>query len=105
MLLCGEDLLLSFLKPGVWSWDDVVSILRNYGVVCVKRGGHEVERHLEDPNSPLFPFRDCIHLVSPTNPLIICSTNVRERIQSGQSIGKFVHESVEEYIVKNKLYS
>lgn len=96
---------MSFVKPGVWRWEHVVSILRNHGVVCVKRGGQEVECHVEDPNSPLFPFRDCIQLVSPTNPLTICSTNVRERIQSGQSIGKLVHESVEDYIVRNKLYS
>lgn len=37
MLLCGEDLLQSFCKPGVWREQDIPTIFTNHGVVCVAR--------------------------------------------------------------------
>lgn len=37
MLLCGEDLLQSFCKPGTWREQDISTIFNEYGVVCVAR--------------------------------------------------------------------
>lgn len=37
MLLCGSDLVESFLKPGVWKPDHLEAILRDHGVVCITR--------------------------------------------------------------------
>eukprot|EP00210_Caulerpa_lentillifera_P004976 g4750.t1 len=104
MLLCGADLILSFLEPGVWHWNHVEQILRDHGVVCVLRGENKLERELQDPNSRLFPFNKYIHIVSPQNLSTISSTKVRERIQSGKTIRNLVDKTVEDYINKNGLY-
>lgn len=37
MLLCGEDLLQSFCKPGTWREQDIPTIFNEHGVVCVAR--------------------------------------------------------------------
>lgn len=36
-LLCGSDLVESFLRPGVWNPDQLKSILEEHGVVCISR--------------------------------------------------------------------
>lgn len=37
MLVCGADVLESFIKPGVWVEEQVRRILRDHGVVCIAR--------------------------------------------------------------------
>ena len=37
MLLCGSDLVDSFLQPGVWKPDQLRSIFEEHGVVCISR--------------------------------------------------------------------
>lgn len=37
MLLCGADMLESFIKPGVWFPEHVEEILGKHGVVCIAR--------------------------------------------------------------------
>lgn len=37
MLLCGEDLVESFLKPGVWKPEQLDAIFKDHGVVCISR--------------------------------------------------------------------
>lgn len=44
MLLCGSDLLESFLKPGVWSEADVREILGKFGLVCIERVGSDARQ-------------------------------------------------------------
>nr|KYP73545.1 Nicotinamide mononucleotide adenylyltransferase 3 [Cajanus cajan] len=44
MLLCGSDLLHSFCIPGFWILDQVNSICIDYGVVCIRREGQDVEK-------------------------------------------------------------
>ncbi|GJM87329.1 hypothetical protein PR202_ga03270 [Eleusine coracana subsp. coracana] len=39
MLLCGSDLLGSFSTPGVWIPDQVRTICKDFGVICVRREG------------------------------------------------------------------
>ncbi|KAF8116940.1 hypothetical protein N665_0014s0196 [Sinapis alba] len=43
MLLCGSDLLQSFCTPGVWIPEQVKSICKDYGIVCIRREGQDVE--------------------------------------------------------------
>ncbi|GAB4840552.1 hypothetical protein Ancab_021321 [Ancistrocladus abbreviatus] len=45
MLVCGSDLLQSFGIPGVWVREQVWTICRDYGVVCIRREGHDVEKN------------------------------------------------------------
>ncbi|KAF9589329.1 hypothetical protein IFM89_022656 [Coptis chinensis] len=44
MLVCGSDLLESFSIPGVWIREQVRAICRDYGVVCIRREGKDIER-------------------------------------------------------------
>lgn len=37
MLVCGADVLESFIKPGVWLEEQVRQILGDHGVVCMTR--------------------------------------------------------------------
>ena len=37
MLVCGADVLESFIKPGVWVEEQVRRILGDHGVVCIAR--------------------------------------------------------------------
>ena len=37
MLLCGSDLVNSFLRPGVWKPEHLRSIFEEHGVVCISR--------------------------------------------------------------------
>ena len=37
MLLCGSDLVESFLKTGVWKPEHVKAIFEEHGVVCISR--------------------------------------------------------------------
>ena len=37
MLLCGADMLESFIKPGIWFPEHVEEILGQHGVVCIAR--------------------------------------------------------------------
>ena len=47
VLLCGADMLASFLIPGVWSEAHMREILDKYGVVCVYREGTDLEKLIE----------------------------------------------------------
>ncbi|KAJ1281594.1 hypothetical protein BS78_04G317700 [Paspalum vaginatum] len=42
MLLCGSDLLESFSTPGVWIPDQVRTICKDFGVVCIRREGKDI---------------------------------------------------------------
>ncbi|KAL2330639.1 hypothetical protein Fmac_018220 [Flemingia macrophylla] len=48
MLLCGSDLLHSFGIPGLWIRDQVKTICRDYGVVCIRREGQDIEKTLSE---------------------------------------------------------
>ncbi|XP_020529179.1 nicotinamide/nicotinic acid mononucleotide adenylyltransferase-like isoform X1 [Amborella trichopoda] len=44
MLLCGSDLLESFDIPGAWICDQVRMICRDYGIVCIRREGNDIDK-------------------------------------------------------------
>uniref|UniRef100_A0A0E0QQ64 Cytidyltransferase-like domain-containing protein n=1 Tax=Oryza rufipogon TaxID=4529 RepID=A0A0E0QQ64_ORYRU len=44
MLLCGSDLLESFSIPGVWIPDQIRTICKDFGVICIRREGKDVEK-------------------------------------------------------------
>ncbi|RWW06227.1 hypothetical protein BHE74_00012030, partial [Ensete ventricosum] len=44
MLLCGSDLLESFATPGVWMLDQVRTICQDFGIVCIRREGKDIEK-------------------------------------------------------------
>uniref|UniRef100_A0A0A0L7G0 Cytidyltransferase-like domain-containing protein n=1 Tax=Cucumis sativus TaxID=3659 RepID=A0A0A0L7G0_CUCSA len=48
MLVCGSDLLQSFATPGVWIRDQVKILCRDFGLVCIRREGQDVEKIILD---------------------------------------------------------
>ncbi|KAI3496802.1 hypothetical protein L1887_39178 [Cichorium endivia] len=75
MLVCGSDLLESFGIPGVWIPEQVRSIYRDYGVVCIRREGQDIEKIISS-NDILTEYRNNIEVVDEIVPNRISSTLV-----------------------------
>lgn len=103
MLLCGSDLLESFSTPGVWIPDQVRTICKDFGVVCIRREGKNVEKLISN-SEILQECRDNIISVDEIVPNQISSSRVRECIRSSLSIKYLTCDEVIEYIREHKLY-
>lgn len=104
MLLCGLDLLESFVKPGVWRPGDVEHILLTHGVVCVLRRGCDPGALLEEEGAPLRRFRDHVILVKEPFDNSVSSSTVRQELRRGHCVKYIVSDAVIEYIKANRLY-
>lgn len=104
-LLCGADLLESFLVPDLWSDEHIEEILK-YGVVTVPRPGANTWKLLYDsPKSQLLKKHiDQIDIVEDFCTCEISSTMVREAVKEGKPIGHLVHRDVAKYIETKGLY-
>ncbi|KAM5576029.1 hypothetical protein ABKV19_014786 [Rosa sericea] len=76
VLVCGSDLLHSFSIPGIWIPDQVRSICRDYGVVCIRREGQDVDKIMSNDDI-LRENRGNIRIVDELVPNQISSTRVR----------------------------
>ncbi|KAK0587895.1 hypothetical protein LWI29_030817 [Acer saccharum] len=103
MLVCGSDLLQSFGVPGFWIPEQVRAIFRDYGVVCIRREGQDVDKIISD-NEILNENRDNIKVVDELVPNQISSTRIRECISKGLSIKYLTTDEVIDYIRENSLY-
>ncbi|XP_020210186.1 nicotinamide/nicotinic acid mononucleotide adenylyltransferase isoform X1 [Cajanus cajan] len=103
MLLCGSDLLHSFGIPGFWIPDQVNSICRDYGVVCIRREGQDVEKTISK-DEILKQNQDNIKVVDEVVPNQISSTRVRGCIARGLSIKYLTADEVIHYIREQQLY-
>lgn len=103
MLLCGSDLLESFSTPGVWIPDQVRAICKDFGVVCIRREGKDVEK-LISSSETLQECRDNIISVDEIVPNQISSSRVRECIRRCLSIKYLTCDEVINYIREHKLY-
>ncbi|XP_075478544.1 nicotinamide/nicotinic acid mononucleotide adenylyltransferase-like isoform X2 [Primulina tabacum] len=75
MLLCGSDLLESFTVPGVWIREQVKTICRDFGLVCIRRDGQDVENIVLNDDI-LNEFKDNIKIVDEVVPNGISSTGL-----------------------------
>jgi nicotinate (nicotinamide) nucleotide adenylyltransferase len=103
MLLCGTDLLESFLSPGVWSQADMDYILGTHGVACIERVGFNA-RQLVDNNEMFRKYKDQIYIVPQRISNTISSTQIRYNIQNNLSVKYLLPDPVLEYIREHKLY-
>ncbi|KAK7260779.1 hypothetical protein RIF29_27076 [Crotalaria pallida] len=104
MLVCGSDLLQSFGIPGFWIRDQVKAICRDYGVVCIRREGQDVEKIITG-DDVLNENQANIKVVDELVPNQISSTRVRECIARGLSIKYLAADEVIDYIREQQLYS
>ncbi|CAN6245643.1 unnamed protein product [Urochloa humidicola] len=103
MLLCGSDLLESFSTPGVWIPDQVRSICKDFGVICIRREGKDVGKLIAG-NDILQECRDNIISVDEIVPNQISSSRVRDCIKRCLSIKYLTCDEVIEYIREHNLF-
>ncbi|MBA0575903.1 hypothetical protein Golob_025352 [Gossypium lobatum] len=103
MLVCGSDLVQSFSIPGFWIPEQVRSICKDYGVVCIRREGQDLEKIINN-DEILNENQDNIRIVDELVPNQISSTRLRECISRGLSIKYLTVDEVIEYIRKQNLY-
>lgn len=103
MLVCGSDLLHSFGVPGAWIRDQVRTICRDYGVVCIRREGQDIGKIISD-DEILNEFKGNIKVVDELIPNQISSTRVRDCISRGLSIKYLTADEVVDYIREQHLY-
>ncbi|XP_037494699.1 nicotinamide/nicotinic acid mononucleotide adenylyltransferase isoform X2 [Jatropha curcas] len=103
MLVCGSDLVQSFSIPGFWIREQVSTICKEYGVVCIRREGQDIEKIISS-DEILDENRVKIKVVDELVPNAISSTRIRECISKGLSIKYLTVDGVIEYIKERKLY-
>lgn len=105
-LLCGADLLESFLIPNLWSDEHIEEILSCYGIIALPRIGSNPWKLLYDsPKAEIFKRNlDQIDIIEDFSPNEISSTNVREAVKEGKPIDHLVTREVATYIKNKGLY-
>lgn len=105
-LLCGADLIESFLVPNLWADEHIEEILRSYGIVVIPRPGANPWKLLYDsPKSHIFQRNlDQIDIIEDHSPLNLSSTMVRDSVRDGRPIDHLVHPAVAKYITSKGLY-
>ncbi|CAK9170933.1 unnamed protein product [Ilex paraguariensis] len=76
MLVCGSDLLTSFGVPGAWIREQVRTICSDYGVVCIRRDGQDVEKIISNDDI-LIEYKSNIKVVDELVPNGLSSTRLR----------------------------
>jgi len=104
LLLCGADLLESFVKEGVWRQEDVDYILENFGTACVERDiGASVPNLIFD-HDVLYKNRRNIHSVPAYVTNNVSSTRIRTLMERGYSVKYYLDDQVIEYIVQSGVF-
>lgn len=103
LLLCGADMLKSFMLPGVWNESHVQEILTVYGVCVIERQGVNA-RELIQEHDLLFENSQHIHIIPEWILNDVSSTKIRRNVRRGQSIRYLIPEDVEQYIYRHKLF-
>lgn len=103
MLICGSDLLESFSTPKVWILEQVRTICRDYGVVCIRREGQDIEKLIAS-DEILNECKGNIKIVDEIVPNRISSTIVRDCVSRSLSVKYLVPDEVIDYIKQHNLY-
>ncbi|KAI5077456.1 hypothetical protein GOP47_0007280 [Adiantum capillus-veneris] len=102
-LLCGADLLESFTIPGVWLPDHVEKICRDYGLVCLHRGGRNLRNLIQ--NCELLAKHQENIIVVDNFESEISSTRVRENLSKLLPVDDLTPTCVIDYITSHGLYN
>ncbi|KAI3955876.1 hypothetical protein MKW98_006236 [Papaver atlanticum] len=103
MLLCGSDLVESFCVPGVWIPEQIRALCRDYGIVCIRREGTDIEKIISGDGT-LNAYKNNIRVVDELIPNQISSSRMRECISRGLSIKYLTVDEVIDYIRQHNLY-
>lgn len=103
MLVCGSDLLESFSIPDFWIREQVETICKDYGLVCIRRGGQDVEKIISKDDI-LNKHKSNIKVVDEVVPNGISSTGLRVCFSRGLSVKYLTADDVIDYIKQHDLY-
>jgi len=81
----------------------VKAICRDYGIVCISRGGKDIAKLIFE-NDILFENKRNIIVVDELVPNDISSTRIRQNLARGLSVKYLTPDTVIDYIRKHKLY-
>lgn len=95
-LLTGSDQAVSFKEWKDWEW-----ILINTQLCIAMREGFSEPNILTD----ILKFNNKSPIILSTPLIKISATDIRQKLQNGESISEYVPPNVEKYIITNKLYS
>ncbi|KFK27176.1 hypothetical protein AALP_AA8G345600 [Arabis alpina] len=104
MLLCGSDLLQTLCTPGVWIPEEVKTTCKDYGIVCIRREGQDVENMISG-DEILNENSDNIRVVDNFVPNQISSSRLRKCISQGLSVKYLAEDGVINYIKQHQLYT
>ncbi|KAG6455747.1 hypothetical protein O3G_MSEX009368 [Manduca sexta] len=102
-LLCGADLLESFATPGLWSDDDLETIVGHHGLVVVTRAGSDPGRFIHESDL-LYKHRKNIMLVTNYIANEVSSTVIRRLVRRGESAKYLTDDAVLAYLRAHRLY-
>ncbi|XP_045539816.1 nicotinamide/nicotinic acid mononucleotide adenylyltransferase 3 isoform X2 [Papilio machaon] len=102
-LLCGADLLESFATPGLWSDEDLETIVGKHGLVVVTRAGSDPGRFIYESDM-LYKHRKNVILVTNYIANEVSSTVIRRLVRRGESAKYLTDDAVLAYIRQNRLY-
>lgn len=103
-MLCGADVLESFVIPNLWKQDDIAEILGRYGLVCITRSGSDPYKFIHQSDL-LWQYRKNIHVVPEWITNEISATHVRRALRRGQSVRYLLPDDVVQYIQEHQLYN
>ncbi|KAL3687159.1 hypothetical protein R1sor_013468 [Riccia sorocarpa] len=103
MLLCGADLVESFTTPGVWIPDQVQTLCREHGIVCISREGKDL-RKIVFESDLLYELRKRFIIVDEAISNNISSTKIRRNLARGLSIKYLTPDNVISYVSLHHLY-
>lgn len=104
LLLCGSDLMKSFNTPGLWKSADIKRIVNDYGLLVLERPGF-TSQDIVDSHEIMRKHKCKIHTTVDKVTNDTSSTSVRTLLREGQSAKYLIPDSVNQYILKNDLYS
>lgn len=92
--VCGAD-NLSYVDE----WKNGIFLLENYKFLVIKRYTDDIDEILKRFSK----YKENI-IVSDVEPSSLSSTEIRNKIMSGEGVLDFLDKDVYEYIIKNNLY-
>ncbi|KAI5641035.1 cytidylyltransferase-like domain-containing protein [Phthorimaea operculella] len=102
-LLCGADLLESFATPGLWSDEDLETIVGRHGLVVVTRAGCDPGKFIYESDM-LYKHRKNIIQVTNYVTNEVSSTVLRRLVRRGESAKYLTDDGVLAYIRQHRLY-
>ncbi|GAB5362718.1 hypothetical protein AAMO2058_000822200 [Amorphochlora amoebiformis] len=102
LLVCGGDLIHSFIDHTLWSDDDVNQIFKD-GAVVMPRDGTDMDEITS--MARLKPFSENLHILPYDLPNSVSSSLVREMLKSKRSPRYLLDDNVLDYIYCHELYN